>query len=262
LNISGHEQVHPDDWESHWRKLSNITQFNPADEYRYGLVVLALNLPAAGQNSRILDAGCGTGSLIAHMRTAYPKADIAGIDFSTVAISFARRTNPDIQFTVFDLLAKDATPPPGYGHWATHCVCSEVVEHLDEPVEFLQSLKRWLAPGATLIVTVPAGPMAEYHRYVGHRQHFTAETITDVLTRSRFSIVRVNRAGFPFFNLYRFLTILAGKRLLQDIETEGGAARQSLSVRILFKILRPLFRLNAIDSALGWQIVAIAKNEA
>src|SRR5438309_10873907 len=121
MNKTAHEQIHPDDWEAHWRKLTNITQFNPADEYRYTLVIDALALPSKGQGSRVLDAGCGTGTLITQVRAAYPRADLLGIDFSNVAISYAQRMNPGVPLMVFDLLAKDAIPPAAYERWATHC---------------------------------------------------------------------------------------------------------------------------------------------
>ena len=44
-----------------------------------------------------------------------------------------------------------------YAGWATDAVCSEVLEHVDSPVLFLQAARPWLADGSRLIVTVPGG---------------------------------------------------------------------------------------------------------
>ena len=73
---------------------------------------------------------------------------------------------------VRDLL-RDPAPDAEWAGWATHAVCSEVLEHVDEPVVLLRNARSWLAPGCRLVVTVPGGPMSAFDRHIGHRRHFS-----------------------------------------------------------------------------------------
>ena len=100
----------------------------------------------------------------------------------------------------------DIFAPPAslneFTNWATHAVCSEVLEHVDDPVAFLKRARDYLAPGARLIVTVPGGPMSAFDRHIGHRQHFDRLKIRSMLEQAGYSVERTYLAGFPFFNLY------------------------------------------------------------
>jgi 2-polyprenyl-3-methyl-5-hydroxy-6-metoxy-1,4-benzoquinol methylase len=75
----------------------------------------------------------------------------------------------------------------------------DVLEHMVEPVSFLQSVKSSLAPEGLLLIQVPNfnsllvqldGPVNS-NFCVGHWQHFTAETLSDVLARAGFRAVEI-----------------------------------------------------------------------
>lgn len=70
----------------------------------------------------------------------------------------------------------------------------DVLEHMVEPVRFLESIKASLAPGGLLLVQVPNfnsllvqldGP-GNSNFCIGHWQHFTAATLSAVLSRAGF----------------------------------------------------------------------------
>ena len=70
----------------------------------------------------------------------------------------------------------------------------DVIEHMVEPVPFLQSVKSALAPGGILLIQVPNfdsllvqlnGP-GNSNFCVGHWQHFTAKTLSAMLERAGF----------------------------------------------------------------------------
>src|SRR5205823_4886877 len=111
--------------------------------------------------------------------------------------------------------------------WATDAVCSEVLEHVDSPRDFLLAARVYLADNARLIVTVPGGPMSAFDRHIGHRQHFTRASIGELLRSSGFSIERICLSGFPFFNLYRCLVIARGEKLASDVDSgqQGSSAK-------------------------------------
>jgi Methyltransferase domain len=144
------------------------------------------------------------------------------------------------------------------GSWAQYAVCAEVLEHLDDPALFLKHASRYLAPGCTLVVTVPEGPQSEFDRHIGHRQHFTPRMLRALLEESGFRVQIATTAGFPFFNLYRMAVILRGKRLITDVRT-GSTVASSALARLVMRAFRLLFSLNILGSSLGWQTIATAR---
>ncbi len=198
-----------DDWDEHWTDHAQANELNPAQDFRRRLCLrlLAPYAPIA----RLLDIGSGLGQLIGDAHERWPAAEMLGIELSQAGVDSARARYPHAAFEVVDLLAT-TTPLEGRAGWATHAVCSEVLEHVDDPVALLTSARGWLAPGAVLVVTVPGGPMSAFDRHIGHRRHFTADDIGAVLRRAGFAPLRCAGAGFPFFNLYRASGDRSGRR--------------------------------------------------
>ena len=122
-----------------------------------------------------------------------------------------------VTFAQRDLLRKVTLSDDERGR-ATLAVCSEVLEHVDEPDVLLRNAVEYLASGCRIVVTVPGGPRSAFDRHIGHRRHFTAKRLRSLLEANGFENVTVRRAGFPFFDLYRMVVIARGKRLIADVE--------------------------------------------
>ena len=99
--------------------------------------------------STVLDIGCGTGNLLTKpLAERFPGVSFLGVDSDPVTIDFAREANalPNLDFATdvtgeFDLV-----------------IASEVLEHVDDPVDFLRSLRQRLAsPEGRVVVTTPNG---------------------------------------------------------------------------------------------------------
>jgi trans-aconitate methyltransferase len=239
-----------DDWDRHWIEYAEANARNPAQEYRRRLVLSLLGNP-----ERVLDIGCGSGELASEIRGRFPTAEILGLDTSAAAVEIARRKVAGATFEQRDLLAA-AEPEPRLRGWATYAVCSEVLEHIEDPPELLRNVRPYLTPGSRLIVTVPGGPMSAFDRHIGHRAHFTPRRLAAVLRDAGFDIERVFGAGFPFFNLYRLAVIASGERLVENFASGGKPSRlESLGTRVF----GGLFRLNVTKSPWGWQTVAVAR---
>jgi SAM-dependent methyltransferase len=243
-----------DEWDRHWRDYAESAASNPAQAYRRRLVLRLLASSGNGIPARVLDIGSGTGDLAAEIRNAFPAAELLGLDVSAAAVEHAARKVPAATFLQRDL-ASGSEPEPAYRGWATHAVCSEVLEHVEDPKALLANARSYLAPGCKLIVTVPGGPMSAFDRHIGHRQHFTPKSIRALLDQAGFVVERSTRAGFPFFNLYRLIVLLRGERLVDDVA--DGARRRS--ARLAMRIFAVLFRLNLTRSPWGWQVLAAAR---
>jgi SAM-dependent methyltransferase len=122
------------------------------DEDAYGTrkrVAFISDVIARTTPGRVLDVGCGTGNQLTRpLAERFPTVKFVGLDSDRETIEFAREVNilPNLRFDVdvdgmFDLI-----------------VASEVLEHVEDPVEFLRSLRSRLASDAAqIIVTVPNG---------------------------------------------------------------------------------------------------------
>jgi hypothetical protein len=133
-----------------------------------------------------------------------------------------------------------------------------VLEHVDDPTAFLRASRAYLADNAVIVITVPGGPMSAYDKHIGHRQHFTRESISRFLTDADFSVAEVFMAGFPFFNLYRLMVIARGQRLVDEVGT-GAETKSSGLAEFFMAVYRALFRFNLLNTSLGWQVIAVAR---
>ena len=172
-----------DRWDSHWDDFGKANERNPAQEYRRRLALWLF--ARAGVPERLLDIGCGNGELLASAAARWPAAALMGLELSEPAVAKARHKVPAARLEARDLLV-DPVPGDGDAKWATHAVCSEVLEHVDDPVALLRNARNWLAPGSRLVVTVPGGPMSAFDRHIGHRRHFSPEDLREVM-RTRVS---------------------------------------------------------------------------
>lgn len=103
-------------------------------------------------DARVLDVGCGNGVISRHLgRMGF---NVLGIDVSDKTIEKARSINPmpNVQF-----MRKSAEELVASGEKYEAIICSEVLEHLDNPGALLRVLYQSLADNGKLIVTVPNG---------------------------------------------------------------------------------------------------------
>lgn len=248
----------PDNWDDHWDAFGAVAQGNPANTYRHRLVLGHLGPLPAG--ARVLDIGSGQGELAAFLRRRYGGVDIWGLEHSSEGVRRARAmaeaSGLDIRFACRDLLQATELASTDRG-WATHATCSEVLEHVDRPDVLLRHARDYLAPACRLVVTVPGGPRTAFDRHIGHRQHFTPDSLRRTLEAGGFEVLGIQRAGAPFFNLYRLMVMLTSSRLIESSRS-GGPNRPTRSLQIAYRLFDASFRFNLPTSPFGWQLVAVA----
>jgi 2-polyprenyl-3-methyl-5-hydroxy-6-metoxy-1,4-benzoquinol methylase len=247
----------PDDWESHWSQYGDSNARNPAQVYRRRLIERALGFAAAPRPVRLVELGCGHGDLASELTRAHPHVEFLGLDGSATGVTIARSKVPAGVFVQADL-TQPAQLPEQYRRFASHAVCSEVLEHVDDPVALLRGARALLAPGCRLVITVPAGPVSAFDRYIGHRKHFTREELSALIVAAGLELVQVDAAGFPFFNAYRLAVVARGERLIQDAGP-ASSGELPLSARAAIWAFSTLFRFNRDHGRRGWQLVAIAR---
>src|SRR5437762_3079656 len=137
--------VSRDDWEAHWDHYAESAAQNPAQQMRHGTIARLLCEDAGHGPMRIFDLGSGQGDLMQRLALALPEAEFVGAELSESGVAIARRKVPRATF-----LAADIFKPPAalkeFAGWATHAICSEVLEHVDDPASFLKQAGEYLSP--------------------------------------------------------------------------------------------------------------------
>lgn len=106
----------------------------------------------ASPDRKVIDAGCGTGRLAAHLRNA--GLNVTGVDLSPTMVRVARRLNPEIEFTAGELTAL-----PADGGSADGVVSWYSIIHLEPDAidTVAREFARVLRPGGAALVAFQAG---------------------------------------------------------------------------------------------------------
>jgi SAM-dependent methyltransferase len=107
-------------------------------------VVGDLRLPA---RARILDAGCGSGR---NMVEFARHGAVTGIELSATSVALARERDAG------DVVEGSVLEMPFEADAFDLAASLDVIEHLQDDLQALRELRRVVAPGGSLLVTVPA----------------------------------------------------------------------------------------------------------
>jgi ubiquinone/menaquinone biosynthesis C-methylase UbiE len=110
---------------------------------------MASELSGLAPDSPIIEVGCGDGSFTRNL--ANFSSAVTAIDISEVQIEENAASMPAIRFLQHDV----AEPFPFADESFEVVWCSEVLEHLFNPLFAMQEMHRILKPGGKLLVTVP-----------------------------------------------------------------------------------------------------------
>ncbi len=146
-----------------------MTQIAPEYEYAYTdssltnahsfllsplLSLLPQNPDSDAKKLRLLDLGCGNGSLSNVL--AQKGYEVVGVEESAQGVEIAKRNFPSVNFvqgSIYNL------PNVGLENSFDIALAVEVIEHLFYPKDLVRSAKKYLKPNGRLILTTP------YHGY-------------------------------------------------------------------------------------------------
>jgi 2-polyprenyl-3-methyl-5-hydroxy-6-metoxy-1,4-benzoquinol methylase len=98
----------------------------------------------------LLEVGCGQGHLLAEARRL--GYDVTGVDLSPSAVDAAGRLLGDGGRVLCGQLEELRLPPGSFDA----CVLADVIEHVRDPVGFLQTVRRLLVPDGALLIATPS----------------------------------------------------------------------------------------------------------
>jgi trans-aconitate methyltransferase len=153
---------------------------------------------------RILDVGCGTGGMFPLLSRF---GEVQGAESSADARARAQRRFPGVRVSACEL--PSALPE---GQWDL-VTAFDVIEHVDEAVQSLRTMRSRLQPDGQLVVTVPAFELLwSHHDEVNqHKRRYTRRVLEGQLAEAGFAVTFAS-----YFNSLLFPAV-AGVRVLQRL---------------------------------------------
>lgn len=188
----------------------------------------------------VLDVGCGNGVISRHLgRQGY---NVLGIDVSEKTIQTARSLNdlPNVKFEVIS-----AENLVAQGNLYDAVICSEVLEHLDNPSALLKTLYQTLKADGQLIVTVPNGQ--------GPREMFVTRPVLKIRSRNNWMWKALVRAKKLLG--YSGTTVQSAADNLDHVQFFSKSDLERLSAENHFRIVR-FGKANFVEDVFPFSILA------
>jgi 2-polyprenyl-3-methyl-5-hydroxy-6-metoxy-1,4-benzoquinol methylase len=250
--VSDAKALDADHYDEMWRRLEDFLRYNPGARERRHLVLRALRRHARSATS-ILDVGCGLGEMVSFLTSELPHARFTGVDFSSGAIDSCRRRFPAHTWVVADVVNDDLPTP------YDAVVCSELLEHLDEPETALVRIAASLAPTGTIVITVPNGKVFATERAIGHVRHPTLPMLHEWFAAADLEVVEAHRWGWPGYLALKYAANVDAERALSAF----GSGRYSWPVRRANDLAYVLVRAGSFpDHHRGPQTVIVGRRRS
>lgn len=144
----------------------------------------------AAPPARVLEVGCGTGTVLSSLRRA--GYETVGVEMHADLARRAAAGNPGSSIYSLDV----RNPPDEFLREPPFDVVGafDVIEHLAEPEAALRACASLLRPGGLLVGTVPALPSlwSDYDAHAGHRLRYTAPALRALFARASLPMPRVS----------------------------------------------------------------------
>jgi SAM-dependent methyltransferase len=143
-------------------------------------VIAGLGLPP---RARVLDAGCGSGR---NMIEFADLGTVTGIELSETSVALARQRDAG------EIVSGSVLEMPFADDSFDLAVSLDVIEHLDDDLTALRELRRTVAPGGALLVTVPAYQWlwSGHDEINHHHRRYTRRSLQRVASQAGWTQVR------------------------------------------------------------------------
>lgn len=174
----------------------------------------------------VVDVGCGFGPYTSFC--AQVGADVTFLDMQESQVTALQSRLSNIARGAVTGLTSDCNPIPLADECADLVICTEVMEHVEDPDKLMGELNRIARPGATCLLSVPDSRSEKLMEHVAHRSYFqkpnhirvfSAESFQRLVVGEGLQIQRHDTIGafWSLFFLFKWATTLPGENLMADV---------------------------------------------
>jgi len=236
--------VNMGDW---WFEIATLDHFWVQRRFE---VAKRLADPLLRQARHIGEIGCGNGLMQKQLEDAYG-ISVTGFELNEVAL----RQNISRQSPLYCYNIHDRNP-----RFRSHfdlLILFDVLEHIADEAEFLESVKYHLAESGILLVNVPAHQLlfSSYDRAAGHVRRYSMRQLEDVAGLCGF---RTRLASYWGFSLLPLLLVRKGV----DLKREDGRAGFDPGSKPVNRLLSLLAKCEPIpQTSMGTSVMAVFENQ-
>jgi SAM-dependent methyltransferase len=156
----------------------------------------------------VIDVGCGDGGFIGFCARQGAETIFIDLDEQRLRVTEERiKTSPA---RAYRAIQSDCDPIPLADDTGDIVICTEVLEHVADPEQFLGELIRITRPGSKLVITVPdsrseqfvgATAPPQYFQHPNHIRIFSSQEFKELICEAGLSIVSHQYMGC-FWSMY------------------------------------------------------------
>lgn len=187
--------------------------------WRFDMITEIVESLPRNESFRMLDAGCGTGQMT-KLLEQYGEA--VGLEIAPEALEFARKRG------VKNLIQGSITDPPFSAGSFDLVLSLDVIEHVDNDIQIIDSLFDIVKPGGHLIVTVPAfqSMWSQHDEINHHKRRYRVKQVRRMLADAGFTVTQAT-----YCNSLLFPAVFAmrkGKTWIRKVKgTDGNGEPES-----------------------------------
>jgi SAM-dependent methyltransferase len=222
-------------------------------QWRHSVLLHELKRIGHSPFRNALEVGCGHG-IVREMIERDLNIAVDGCDLNQTALAMASHGKG--RLLVYDIFDRNRAMLKAYDL----VLLMDVIEHLEDDLEFLKAALDHLKPGGVVVINVPAH-MAFYGKYdevAGHKRRYNTDGIRSLFQRANLEPLRIVQWGFlltPF--------LLARKILLNFVARENtirtGFVPQNALARSFFRALQVIETSMPFSMPVGTSLLALGR---
>jgi SAM-dependent methyltransferase len=190
------EQIEPSPEVEGTSSFARLNRYRMFDEVNAPYMRWQLEQFAPFLGRRLLEVGCGVGSILAQLP---PREYVMGVDVEDELIDYARHrflNTPQHEFAALDIsFHSDESRLMLKGHRFDTIICINVLEHVQDDVAAVAAMADVVEPGGAVAILVPAHPalFGQYDEMEGHFRRYSRKGLSSLITGAGLDVVRLHR---------------------------------------------------------------------
>jgi SAM-dependent methyltransferase len=220
--------------------FSKKLKWAPSITYLHRRNIFLRNINLLAKCKNVLEIGCGSGSILAEINRIYPKINTFSYDKSLKSKKLIQHFSPkSISLNQLEQLPKKMD-----------CIIFfEVMEHIENDHEFLNTIYRALTHNGFIFFSVPAhqSKWSVTDLWAGHYRRYEKNEIKKLIKKNNFNIERFYSYGFPICNIAHNISKILKKYKAKKIKNrkvlneDSGVDRNIEHVIFIFIRTFPLY---------------------